>query len=87
MAVSCEMLDGSEFSKAHRENQDDQYGRQLAPKRHSRGGPIVRFGSLADILRRNRDVRFTFESGHVQRTSRCPLSANSRHRAGQLQCF
>jgi hypothetical protein len=26
--------------------------------------PDVRFGSLADILRRNRDVRFAPESGH-----------------------
>ena len=40
----------------------------------------VRFGSLADICSANRHVRFTPNSGHVQCTSRCPLSANSGHR-------
>ena len=29
----------------------------------------------------NRHVRFTPKSGHVQRTSRCPLCANSGHSA------
>ena len=37
----------------------------------------VRFGSKADILRCGSDVRFTPESGHLPRTSRCPLSAKS----------
>ena len=32
----------------------------------------------ADICSANRHVRFTPESGHVQCTSRCPLSARSR---------
>ena len=35
----------------------------------------VRFGSLADILRRGRHVRFTPESGHFRR-----LAARSRRR-------
>ena len=39
----------------------------------------VRFGSLADILQYGSYVRFTPESGHVQRTSPCPLCANSGH--------
>jgi hypothetical protein len=39
----------------------------------------VRFGSLADILRRGSDVRFTPESRHMQCNSVCPLSANSGH--------
>ena len=34
-------------------------------------------------LNREPDVRFTPESGHVQRTSRCPLCANSGHSAIQ----
>jgi hypothetical protein len=42
----------------------------------------VRFGSLADVLPRDRRVRFTPESGHVQRTSSCPLWANNRHTVG-----
>ena len=37
----------------------------------------VRFGSLADIRTRIRDVRFTPKSGHAQRQDQCPLSANS----------
>ena len=39
----------------------------------------VRYGSLADISERTRDVRFTPESGHAERQHQCPLSANSRH--------
>ena len=39
----------------------------------------VRFGSLADISERTRDVRFTPESGHAERQHRRPLSAISRH--------
>jgi hypothetical protein len=41
---------------------------------------IVRFGSKADISRK-RHVRFTPESGHLQRNSPCLLWANSGHRA------
>ena len=41
----------------------------------------VRFGSKADMCNANRHVRFTPESGHLQRTSLCPLSANSGHSA------
>ena len=37
----------------------------------------VRFGSKADICDAIRHVRSTPESGHVRRTSRCLLSANS----------
>jgi hypothetical protein len=39
----------------------------------------VRFGSLADIRERIRDVCFTPESGHVQRRNRCLLCAKSGH--------
>ena len=39
----------------------------------------VRFGSLADIGQPIRDVRFTPESGHVQRRNRCLLCAISGH--------
>jgi hypothetical protein len=39
--------------------------------------PNVRFGSLADICSALGDVRFTSESGHVQRNSACLLWANS----------
>ena len=39
----------------------------------------VRFGSLADMVRGSRDVRFTPKSGHAQRQHRCLLCANSRH--------
>ena len=39
----------------------------------------VRFGSLADILRCGRHVRFTPESGHVRCTTLCPLCAKSGH--------
>ena len=38
----------------------------------------VRYGSLADISERTRDVRFTPESGHAERQHRRPLSAISR---------
>ena len=40
----------------------------------------VRFGSLADIRERIRDVRFAPESGHIQRRDRCLLCAMRRHR-------
>jgi hypothetical protein len=40
----------------------------------------VRYGSLADIRERIRDVRFTPNNGHAQRRHRCLLSANSGHR-------
>ena len=40
----------------------------------------VRFGSLADIRERIRDVRFAPESGHIQRQDRCLLCAMRRHR-------
>ena len=39
----------------------------------------VRFGSLADVSERNRDVRFTPESGHAERQHRRPLSVICRH--------
>jgi hypothetical protein len=39
----------------------------------------VRFGSIADISERIRDVRFAPESGHVQRRHRGLLSAISGH--------
>jgi hypothetical protein len=38
-----------------------------------------RFGSKADIPQRNRDVRFTPESGHQLSALGCPLSARSGH--------
>src|SRR5262249_40857844 len=37
---------------------------------------MSRFGSKADICVAKSDVRFTPESGHVQRKRRCPLRAN-----------
>jgi hypothetical protein len=40
----------------------------------------VRFGSMADILRREKRVRFTPESAHVRCKEGCPLCANSGHR-------
>ena len=46
----------------------------------------VRFGSKADICSAKRYVRFTPESGHLQRTSRCPLSANSGHSQCKNRC-
>ncbi|MGA7535417.1 MAG: hypothetical protein WBW27_26420, partial [Pseudolabrys sp.] len=39
----------------------------------------VRFGSKADICSAKRHVRSTPESGHMQRTGECLLSANSGH--------
>src|SRR4029077_7855131 len=42
-------------------------------------GTHVRFGSKADIRSAKRHVRFTPESGHVQRTRPCLLCANSGH--------
>ena len=44
-------------------------------------GSGVRFGSKADICSAKRHVRFTPKSGHLQRTSPCPLCANSGHAA------
>ena len=46
-----------------------------------RVGCDVRFGSLGDISRLLRHVRFTPNSGHQSAALQCPLSANSRHRA------
>jgi TRAP-type uncharacterized transport system substrate-binding protein len=40
----------------------------------------VRYGSLADICSAKGHVRFTPNSGHLQRASLCPLCANSGHR-------
>jgi hypothetical protein len=42
-------------------------------------GRNVRFGSLADICSAKGHVRFTPNSGHLQRTSPCLLCANSGH--------
>jgi len=39
----------------------------------------VRFGSLADILRRGGHVRFTPESGHVRCNYRCLQRPEARH--------
>jgi hypothetical protein len=39
----------------------------------------VRFGSLADIIERTRDVRLPPKSRHAQRRHQCPLRATSRH--------
>ena len=47
----------------------------------------VRFGSKADICSAKRHVRFTPESGHLQCTSRCPLSANSGHELALATLF
>ena len=44
----------------------------------------VRFGSLADILAVNCDVRFTPESGHSAVQDKYPLSANSGHSLNYL---
>jgi hypothetical protein len=41
----------------------------------------VRFGSLADIGERIRDVRLLPNSGHLHRRNSCLLSANNRHQA------
>jgi hypothetical protein len=68
---------GGEREMAH--NQAQARPRKV-PSRHRRE-PNVRFGSLADILRRGSHVRFTPESGHLQCTSLCPLCANSGHLA------
>ena len=46
----------------------------------------VRYGSLADISERIRDVRFTPESGHADRQHRRPLSANSGQSANSPCC-
>src|SRR5262245_2565298 len=42
-------------------------------------GVDLRFGSKADICGALRNVCFTPKSEHVQRTSACPLWANSGH--------
>src|SRR5262245_43693656 len=42
---------------------------------------IVHFGSKADMCGAKRHVRFTPESGHVQRNRACLLRANSGHAA------
>ena len=44
------------------------------------GALHVRFGSLADILRRNRDVRVTPKSGHQTARLECSLRGNDRNR-------
>ena len=61
---------------------------------HRIGSPIkpmtlsdVRYGSLADISERTRDVRFTPESGHAQRQHRCPLSAKSGRYRTDCRCI
>jgi len=41
----------------------------------------VRYGSLADIIQRIRNVRFTLNSGHAPPDHQCPLSARSGHRS------
>jgi hypothetical protein len=41
----------------------------------------VRFGSLADIRERTRDVRFIPKSGHAHRRHQCLLSAISGHKS------
>jgi hypothetical protein len=66
--------------ECHRDNQR----RRLRPQPRIRPIPStlrfdIRFGSLADICSANRHVRFTPESGHVQRNRRCLLCANSGH--------
>jgi hypothetical protein len=49
-------------------------------------GAHVRFGSYADILQRNRHVRFTPESRHVRCNSTCLLCAKSGHRNQWASC-
>ena len=53
----------------------------------SNGAQDFRFGSEADILRCGSPVHFTPESGHLQRTGACPLSANSGHRGRDHFCL
>jgi len=50
-------------------------------RRFSRGEVNVRYGSLADISQRFRNVRFTLNSGHAPPDHQCPLSARSGHRS------
>ena len=50
-------------------------------------GDDVRFGSKADICAAISHVRFAPESGHVQRTSACPLCARSGHCVGSFDNF
>ena len=50
---------------------------KLCSSLHPKGAAHVRFGSLADIEARPRDVRFTSKSGHTSASSRCPLCANN----------
>ena len=47
--------------------------------REQLAGAHVRFGSSADICSAKGHVRFTPNSGHLKRTSPCPLCANSGH--------
>jgi len=46
----------------------------------------VRFGSLADIRERSRDVRFTLRSGHAHRRHQCLLCAING-RGGKVTIF
>jgi hypothetical protein len=57
------------------------YSMQQAAKggSHVKTLAYKRFGSKADILRRESHVRFTPESGHVRCNYRCPLWARSGH--------
>src|SRR5262249_24652546 len=59
-------------------------GRDFESMLRIQGRKIVfqQYRSKADISHCNRDVRFTPESGHVQRTRPCLLWANS----GLMQC-
>jgi hypothetical protein len=45
----------------------------------------VGFGSLADIIQRQRHVRFTPDSGHSSVPVGCPKSANNGHRSVLLE--
>src|SRR5262249_2634748 len=47
-------------------------------------GGDVRFGSKADICAAKSHVRFTPESGHLQRKLECPLWAKSGHRQSRV---
>jgi hypothetical protein len=80
--VTCErplgVAQGPKTCRATRGGTQEQMRRDIP--RWS-GMADVRFGSKADILRCESDVRFAPNSGHLQRTSRCPLCANSGHRA------
>ena len=47
----------------------------------------VRFGSKVGICDATRHVRFTPESGHLQRKRACPLWANSGHKRASALLF